>query len=165
MRPKLSAAWRYFVEDPKGKNKATCLQCRAVVNYSGGTTNLRSHLLRHDGINLNLNTSNSKPVAVSMATSNNGCSSRRSVTSPWTLAARKLSNIKQNRITRAVTNYIIDDLRPFTTITSPSTSSLPLAFDFFKFLYTNTNGHHHHSTYVHVYCTLMFMYMTMNTIT
>jgi hypothetical protein len=55
-----SKVWKYFGFEKNDQDKCdfktiVCKECKAVLKYSGGTTNMSTHLRRHHGIVINNN--------------------------------------------------------------------------------------------------------------
>ncbi|XP_060589799.1 E3 SUMO-protein ligase ZBED1-like [Ruditapes philippinarum] len=121
-----SNVWKYFGISIENEKKAVCKTCQGEMTYTGGTTNLSNHMKRHHGIDpiskggVKLQTS-----ATEASTSTSCVTASISPSNPFHMAQRvKLAPSKVHRITVGIARYLIDDMRPFSTVESSAFRSM-----------------------------------------
>ncbi|XP_033742748.1 zinc finger BED domain-containing protein 1-like [Pecten maximus] len=128
-----STVWEHFglkkIEGKLVENVAVCRMCMASVKYSGGTTNLSSHIrARHPNLR-----ERSNDDTDSKNTQQSGSSGLASTTKETQVHDRKTSQCtlptvianktpyppgsrRATEITETITNFLINDMRPFKTV-------------------------------------------------
>ncbi|XP_060079893.1 E3 SUMO-protein ligase ZBED1-like [Ylistrum balloti] len=129
-----SEVWKKFgFVQGSDRKQVACRLCFAVLAYSGNTTNMSTHLRRHHGI---MQTGNVTITTIDPTPS--WCSETLAVKSVKSLSethtsdkaqstlfrfksstsTQKLTVPEKQRITSALTEFIVDDLRPFKLVES-----------------------------------------------
>ncbi|XP_053376453.1 E3 SUMO-protein ligase ZBED1-like [Mercenaria mercenaria] len=145
-----SSIWQYFgLKRQNGElvvNTAVCKICKMCVKYSGGTSNLGSHMNAHHPSKSSISTdklrqptdkfrqpseesSDQKPIKVIKNVT--GTSSTQS-SIPMLLASKTkyaANSDKAKTITSTVTNFLIHDMRPFRTVETPWFKKMVAALD------------------------------------
>lgn len=90
---------------------AVCKKCKMDIRYSGGTTNLNTHLNRHHKINLQQGSSKS-------GTSSSTVKQPTIMSSFGQTSKYKPTSQRYKDITQAVGKFIVKDLRPFSVVSN-----------------------------------------------
>ena len=101
-----SQVWKYFgfwsVDNNVSKEKAVCKICKVEYVYTGNTSTLRNHvLMKHPECSMTSKASASQPSILSAL--------QRNVQEP-------LSSAKQQEFTEAICEFLIEDIRPISTV-------------------------------------------------
>ena len=131
-----SPVWEHFGFKPNEKgepanlDEAICRVCaRKVAVKRGNTTNLRSHLAHyHPAIEAQLPPPSHGPA--SKATAQAGCSRQLGVTESFARLAKYSHECNRHKdLTAAVTQYLVEEMVPFSTVEKPAFRSMLQKFD------------------------------------
>ena len=115
--------WKYFGLKKQGgiiiNNEAICKICNITVKYSGGTSNLNSHMrAHHPSVSLDSFKSSAKTsVNVVKVESSEKTIAQPSISTVFASKEKYSSSSKRAEIiTSTITDFLIQDMRPFHTI-------------------------------------------------
>ena len=95
---------------------AVCKKCKMDIRYSGGTTNLNTHLTRHHKINLQQGASKS---GTSLTAATVSTVEQPTIMSSFGQTSKyKPTSQRYKDITQAVGKFIVKDLRPFSVVSN-----------------------------------------------
>ncbi|XP_062576895.1 E3 SUMO-protein ligase ZBED1-like [Saccostrea cucullata] len=121
-----SAVCKSFGFLKSDSKKVVCRECYIILPYSGNTTNMFTHLRRHHGVNpQDINNNNGKQKSSEPVPNRNILQkSTDNQTRLEHFKVVKLSGEKKELINLAIMNFIVQDMRPFRIVESPSFVSL-----------------------------------------
>ena len=146
-----SGVWDHFafpvniVEGERNVDKTctVCKHCDTKIKYSGGTSNMSTHLPRHHpalpvsasrGAAAKQKCNVSTTLSSSCGTSDSSLSPKPGVSGQLTIASAFKSKLpptssRAEAITRAIGVFIASDLRPFSVVESPGFKQMALAME------------------------------------